>query len=140
MEPNLAFGLVLAADWFNDAITERMVARGFPRLSRTQALVMGSLTLGPARPADLARRLDVTRQAMQQLLGQLVDAGLVEVRPDPSDRRATIVSPTSAADAFGMAAAEELARLEAELASRIGRRRLDALRAALASDWGPPPT
>jgi DNA-binding MarR family transcriptional regulator len=138
MDNPLVLDLLLRSGWFNDAIAERMQARGFEPLSRSQAFVMAQLQNGPARPAALARRLGVSRQAVQQLLRPLTARGLVEVLPDPDDGRATLVHPTVAAIEFGMAAAAEHGEVERLLESRIGRRDLDELRRILARDWGSP--
>lgn len=139
MVPNLAVGLLLASDAVSDAIAASMEHRGYARLTRSQAFVMGQLTLGPCRPSELARRIDVSRQAMQQLLGPLMEMELVEIRPDPNDRRATVVHPTPFAEEFGRAAAEELERVEADLARRIGKRDLNTLRRIVDKGWGPLP-
>ena len=44
--------------------------------------------------ATLAAQLGLDRTVMTYLLDELVDAGLVERRPDPSDRRARLISLT----------------------------------------------
>ncbi|MFN3258714.1 MAG: MarR family winged helix-turn-helix transcriptional regulator [Ilumatobacter sp.] len=137
--PNLALSLLHAADWFNDALAERMAQRGFPLLNRSQALVMANLQFGPCRPSELARRLGMSRQAVQQLLRPLSGYDLVEVQPDPDDGRAVLVHPTLAAMSFGIAAAEELACIEAELRLRIGDSAVDQLHRVIALDWGAPP-
>jgi len=139
MVPNLAVGLLLASDSLSDTISAAMAQRGYARLTRSQAFVMGQLTLGPCRPSELARRIDVSRQAMQQLLGPLMEMELVEIRPDPNDGRATLVHPTSFAEEFGRAASEELERAETDIAHRIGRRDLNTLRRIVEKGWGPLP-
>lgn len=136
MDSPLALDLLLRSNWFSDAIAEGLQARGFEPLSRSQAFVMTQIQEGPQRPAVLARRLGVTRQAVQQLLRPLVERDLVEIGPDPDDRRATLVHATAASIEFGMAAAAEHAELERRLEARIGRHDLDALRRILTSDWG----
>jgi len=139
MIPNLAVGLLLASEWINDAMSEAMQAQGFARLTRSQAFVMGQLTFGPCRPAELARRLDISRQAVQQLLEPMVEMGLIEIHPDPVDRRATVVHPTEFAEEFGRTAAHELEQIEQILVTRIGQRDLESLRRIVDKGWGPLP-
>jgi len=91
------------------------------------------------RPAELARRLELSRQGVQQVLRGLTEMGLIEIVPDPDDRRATIVCPGPASEAFGRAAAEEHANIERALAQRIGAVELATLRRIIAIDWGPTP-
>ena len=51
-------------------------------------------TMGPQAQAEVARRLMVTAPVVTRLASALVDAGLVERRPDPSDRRAVLLALT----------------------------------------------
>lgn len=139
MVPNTAVGLLNAAEWFDKAMSERLAKRGFTRLTRSQSLVMANLLVGPVRPAELARRLELSRQGVQQVLRGLTEMGLIEIVADPDDRRATIACPGPASEAFGQAAAEEHANIEGALAQRIGVVELEALRRIIAIDWGPIP-
>ena len=49
--------------------------------------------------ADVARKVSTARQSANEMLGGLERAGLVERRPDPADRRATLVALTPAGQA-----------------------------------------
>ncbi len=49
---------------------------------------------GPSTQQSLARALDVSPRNITGLVDALVDAGYVERRPHPSDRRATLVTLT----------------------------------------------
>jgi len=131
--------LLAASDWFNDALINGMEARGWPRLSRSQSLIFVSIDQAGTRPAELARRLGMTRQSMQQLLAKLRDEALVTLEVDPTDGRAMTVRLAPRAHALGRDAAAITAEIERELASRIGEEPLQSLREILALDWGAPP-
>lgn len=49
-----------------------------------------------SRPTALARRAQVTRQSMHEVLATMEEAGLIELRPDPLDRRAKLAVLTPA--------------------------------------------
>jgi DNA-binding MarR family transcriptional regulator len=132
--------LLAAADWFDTALAARMAAAGWPFLSRSQALVFVNIDDDGTRPAELARRLGITRQSMQDVVKKLRDHDLVSVHVDPADGRATIVRLSARAHLLGRDAAIISAELERELAVRIGEDALSSLRNALARDWGEPPT
>ena len=51
-------------------------------------------TQGPQPQAEVARRLMVTAPVVTRLASTLVDAGLVERRPDPGDKRAVLMALT----------------------------------------------
>ena len=135
----LMINLVSAMHWFDEALEAGLTARGWSSVTRVQTLVLASLATGVNRATKLARNLGVTRQAMSQTLAEMEERGLVTVSPDPDDKRARLVdfSPQSADirdDAMMI-----LKVVEATLASRIGQRRLDDLKDAVAADWGASP-
>lgn len=95
---------------------------------------------GPLGPAELAARLGMTTAAVTTLLDRLEDAGHVERRPHPADRRRLVVVPTAKAnrDAYGAIAAflgdleaadADLTSAEREAVARYLRRVIAALRA-----------
>ncbi len=135
----LAGALLAASDWFNDALVQRLAAQGWPALNRSQSQVFAALAQGPARPATLARRIGITRQSMQVLLHGLAAEGLVAVQDDPNDRRAHVVRLRERGQCLLRDAETVLVGLEDELAGRIGREEVEALRRALGSAWGPRP-
>jgi DNA-binding MarR family transcriptional regulator len=53
---------------------------------------------GPQRMADLASALDVTPRNVTTLVDGLEREGLVQRRPHPTDRRATVIELTASAD------------------------------------------
>ena len=72
------------------------------------------------RPTELARRADISKQAVGQTLAFLEERGLVEFASDPSDGRARIVRMTAlgvASSRLGLAA---LAQVQNEVEQRVG--------------------
>jgi DNA-binding MarR family transcriptional regulator len=128
-----------AADWFNDALLARLQGDGWPRLNRSQALVLAELDGAGSHPAELARQLGMTRQSMQQLVGTLDAFGLVCMTPREDDRRSKVVTLTPDGHEAVAAVRRHGKALERELGRRIGREHVDALRLALGSEWGRTP-
>jgi len=73
------------------------------------------------RPTDLARRADITKQAVGQTLKASEDLGLVEYVADPTDGRAQLVRLTREGEAAYRYGNSVLAFLEQELARAVGR-------------------
>jgi len=138
--PSLPARLLAAADWFNEGLSTAMEAAGWPFLNRSQSLLFVSIDDDGTRPAELARRLGITRQSMQELLRKLRDHDLIAIDVDPADGRATIVRLAPRAHLLGRDAAIISARLETELARRIGAETVAQLHSALEADWGEPPS
>ena len=131
--------LLQAFEWFDDGLTNELAAAGWPRQNRMQSLVFANLDVGGTRPADLARHLGVSRQAIHQTVATLEAAGLVSMQPDPSSGRSKLVMLTEQGRQIVDDALAAFRRLEAELAQRIGERKVAQLRAVLEDDWGIPP-
>jgi DNA-binding MarR family transcriptional regulator len=124
--------------WFDEALQHELVAEGFPLTPRVQSMVLANLAIGENRPTRIARNLGVSRQAISQLLSQMEKRRLVVVRPHPKDRRARVVLFSPSSRKIRNAAQRVLATLEDELGKRVGKAKVNALREALAADWGPP--
>jgi len=125
--------------WFDESLQRSMQAQNIPPLSRSQSMVMVCLVEGISRPSALARKLRVSRQAMQKTLADLEDKGYLHLEPDPEDRRAKHVRLSRTGKQRQKSARDYLRTLEAELKDRVGSRTLKALAAALQEDWGEPP-
>src|SRR3954468_2888146 len=64
-------------------------------LLRAHALVFAHLDNGGTRPAEIARRAGISRQAVGQTVAQMYDMGLIKLTNDPTNRRARLVQPTA---------------------------------------------
>lgn len=116
-----------------DEVAQAEVNREAGARVLTPALVrlLPHLSTDGIRPTALARRVEVSKQAVGQLLGDLESRGFVEMVPDPDDGRARLVRLTPA----GLAAFDHgrgvLAFYEAALAARVGLARIATLRNTL---------
>lgn len=73
----------------------------------------------PQRQATLAGWLDVVPRSVTSVVDDLEQAGLVERRPDPTDRRATLVALTEAGRQVLTVADEERRRRADDLLARL---------------------
>lgn len=99
-QPATAAGGPISHAIFRVARLHRMLAGSLLRstgLYPGQELVMMHLwDQGEQRQVDLVRVLDSDAATMTRTVQRLERAGFVRRRPDPSDRRATLVEPTPA--------------------------------------------
>lgn len=65
-------------------------------LTMAQAKVLRSVSGGRLRMADIAARLEVVPRTVTPMVDGLEEAGLVQRRADPDDRRSVLVEPTAA--------------------------------------------
>lgn len=115
----------------NERAMARVNARGGPTLKAAYTALFPHLDFVGVRVVELARKLGISKQAVSQTLGELVEQGIVELVPDPDDGRAKRARFTRrGAEAIGDGLAV-LRTLEAELAAEIGGPRMAALHEAL---------
>jgi len=131
-------GLLHAYYWADESLQNLLRAEGWPTLPRTQSTIMVNVADGCTRPSELARRLGITRQAIQQTIAEMEAIGLVQLSPDPDDARAKIVEFSPKGASIQRAALRAIRALDAELEKRLGKREFDILkRVLLEKDWGP---
>jgi DNA-binding MarR family transcriptional regulator len=107
--------------------------RRLPRdLSLTSAATLATLDkTGPRRITDLAVAEGVTQPAMTVLVRVMEEAGLVERKGDPSDRRVTLVSLTEAGASYVRARRQAGIDAYARLIDQLTGDEVEALAAAL---------
>jgi len=135
---NLDQLILRAFYWIDEGLQRNLQARGGPRVTRSQSMIIMCIGEGIQRPSMIAERLGVSRQAVHQCLKELIAVGLVELVVDPRDRRAKIARLSERGKPLRILASRILNDLEEELADRIGAQALRSLRKALEKDWGAP--
>jgi DNA-binding MarR family transcriptional regulator len=147
--PRSTFELLLrAARRVNERAIGELQRTGATGLRLAHTQLFPHITFDGVRLTEIARRLEVTKQAIGPLVDELVDAGMVERIADPADQRAKLIRWTRAGGAALRHGLGALARLEHQLAPAVGAARLvalaDTLEALLAAldalPAGSPPT
>ena len=112
---------------FNRDLIAALRAKGFRDIRPAHGAVFANVDEAGTRPSELARRADMTKQAMGELIADLESKGYVERRRDPNDGRAHLVVLTERGRRVDAAADEAIGAIEAEYVRRLGRARFDAL-------------
>jgi len=122
--------------WLDEGLQARLHDHGWPDVNRPQSMVMTNIVSGIVRPSDIARSLGVSRQAIHSTINQMVGLGIVQLDVDPADRRHMVVSLTDLGARMRQDAQRSMDALTAQIATRLGQDRFDALLDALEADWG----
>lgn len=108
-----------------------MAARGHGWMAEARGAVVGHLRPGGMSQSVLPAAMGISKQAVQQLVDELVAEGVVERIPDPADGRGKIVRLLPKGKQAIADGNEVKQQIEARYAERIGSVRLEALNAAL---------
>ena len=131
VEADLSLASLFAGWAMADEIQRRIAAAGFEDARFNDGVVFQHLVEGPLTIGALAERLGVTQQAASKSVADLERRGYVERQPDPDDARARRVALTARGEAAIEAGRRHRAAIEAELAERIGPRRVEGARRLL---------
>lgn len=102
-------------------IVEGVVGAGFPQKPKHSA-VFAQISVDGSRLTELARKANMTPQAMGEVVEELVALGYVVRRPDPSDRRAKLIVPTKRGRQAVEAGRQTIDGIEDRLTEVLGQR------------------
>ncbi len=114
-------GALLRAAWkgVRDHIEEAVKAAGYVDITRTHVSLFRHPTLDGMRPTDLAGEMQVSKQAVNDLLRDLERQGYIRREVDPADRRGRLIRLTAKGmkleDTVRLAARDAERQLEREL-------------------------
>ena len=111
-------------------IVEGVVGAGFPQ-KPSHSAVFAQIKTDGSRLTDLARGVNITPQAMGELVDELEDLGYVERRPDPTDRRAKLIVLTDRGRQSIAAGIATIDGLEDQITTVLGERGHRQLRTLL---------
>ncbi len=109
----------------------RLAEAGFADVRPAHGAVLRHIARDGSRLTELAERAHMTKQSMAELVAYLRRRGYVELRPDPGDRRAKLVTLTERGWQVHAALVRHSRDFERECARALGREKWHRLRALL---------
>ena len=103
-------------------MVRQAVAAGYEHARMAHNWVFGTLPTQGARTSDLAAAAGITRQSMGEIVRELVDLGVVTMAPDPTDRRAKLVTYTEAGMRQVEKGSAHIARFDQRVRAELGER------------------
>jgi DNA-binding MarR family transcriptional regulator len=130
-EPNLGVLLFIPYRAMESRVLDALAAAGFDDITLAQARVFQRIGPSGTRLTELAEAAQVTKQTAGFLVDQLVEAGYVRRVPDPTDRRARLVTFAARGRRACAVAAKTVDEVQKQWITHLGSRRAGQLRAAL---------
>jgi DNA-binding MarR family transcriptional regulator len=128
---HIGWQLWQAAHQWKDQFDSAMIAEGYVWFREARARVLAVLDLTGTPQGELVARLGMTKQAVQQLVDQLVDEGFVKRLPDPADGRSRIVAYTAKGARLMTDANRVKRKLDRAYRKKLGEAAFSALESAL---------
>lgn len=130
---HLGWRLWCAARLWKSEFDAAIADRGLGWFTEARSAMLHAVGADGQKQSALGQRMGLTKQAVQQLVDDLVDLGALVRTPDPNDARANRVILTRKGTAAAAAAIEVKRAIEAAHRERIGPKAFDAMIAALRS-------
>jgi DNA-binding MarR family transcriptional regulator len=115
----------------SEELHRRLAEHGHPEVRVPHAAPLQFLDEDGTQVSELARRAQMTKQSMAELVAHLEHHGYVERVPDPADRRAKLVRATPRGRDVYKIARDEIEEIEHDWAALIGTRKMRQLRELL---------
>jgi DNA-binding MarR family transcriptional regulator len=129
----MRMGLEMARGRILDALADA----GLGDLTLTHLGLFQYPPVDGARPSDVAKRLRISKQALNHILGQLEGLGYLERRSEPGSRQTTVHYTERGWRVLDTTIAA-MQRLEADWQDQIGQRRFAELKATMKELTGAP--
>jgi DNA-binding MarR family transcriptional regulator len=131
--PRLHIGQLLTqlTRLFQSDLFDRLVAAGLADARVPHTHVTAYIKADGSRLTELAAQARMTLPAMSELVDDLQRLGIVERRPDPSDKRAKLICLTDAGWEAMRTAHRAIADIEADYAGLLGAESFEATARAL---------
>jgi DNA-binding MarR family transcriptional regulator len=126
-------GALLRVPWeaVQRHMLQRLHERGFDDFDPAYLIVVRYPGPQGARPSELAARLQISKQALNYLLGELERLDYLERRPDPDDGRARRIALTRRGTAAAKVIREAVTEMETTWGQQLGPKRFAQLRKLL---------
>src|ERR1051326_6031206 len=123
--------LRMPVDAVHRRMFERLRDRGFTDIDPAHLIVFQWPGPDDMRPSELAARLQISKQALNYLLGQLEQLGHLERRPDPHDHRGKRIAVTERGRTAIRVIREAVDEIETAWAKELGAARFAQLKTFL---------
>jgi len=129
--PYVGATLRVVWQWIRDQLYAGVVAAGFDDLNAAHVGLWRYPGIDGLRPSQLADRAGITKQSVNDLLGDLDRHGYLLRVPDPTDGRARMIRLTSKGRRLEQAIYAEAGAAQMRIADILGPRRFAQLNSSL---------
>ena len=122
-------------EWLEEHLMTNAEKNGYGYISPSMARLYSYVGSSPISISELARRLQISRQAVHQLVKEGINEGILEVSNCRDDKRIKLVNFTDKGKLMSNVALQEIRQAETVLCAYLGDENVNALRRILEMDW-----
>jgi DNA-binding MarR family transcriptional regulator len=122
-------------EWIEDHLMKNAEKNGYGYVTPSMARLYSYLGETPVPMSELARRLQISRQAVHQLVAEGLNSKFLEVINSPDDKRIKLVKFSTNGKEMSDIALAEIHQAEQELAKHLGEDNIKQLRRILELPW-----
>lgn len=132
---NLRVLLYRRFKWVENYLLSQAKSSEYNYLTLSQIRVFAFMHGRDLTISDLAKLMNVSRQAVQKTVATLVDQGLMALTESPDNRSAKLIKITDKGRKMQLWSKQAIDKAEKELAVKIGREKVERLKEILGEDW-----
>lgn len=119
----------------NQRFTDKRMATHYKILTDAEARILAVLKGESLTISEVARRLEISRQAVHKTVANLVNAELLKLESIPDNARDKRIVFTKKGEEMKVSAAKLLRELESDVEAILGPDNFKTLKMLLAKDW-----
>lgn len=134
LSQNLKTLLFKRYEWYEKALLASLEAQGDVSLTTAQSRALAVLNGQSSSISELARSLNISRQAAHKTVGQLIELDWIKLE-DSDKGNEKAINFTAHGQQMRAKIKEHMIRIENDIAQSIGQQRYDDLVKVLTTDW-----
>ncbi len=118
---------------FTRQVLQKLASDGIEDITLRHFVIIPYIDHEGIRAVDIARQVGISKQAVSKLVDELVQKGYLELKPDPSDGRAYLVSMSEKGNDFLKLAIKYTQQVEKKWGKQVGEKEFKIMKAAMST-------
>ena len=116
---------------FTRQVLQKLAADGIEDITLRHFVIIPYIDHKGIRAVDIARQVGITKQAVSKLVDELVQKGYLELKPDPTDGRASLVLMSEKGNEFLKLTIKYTQQVESQWSSQVGEKDFKTMKSAM---------
>ena len=116
---------------FTRQVLQKLAADGIEDITLRHFVIIPYIDHKGIRAVDIARQVGITKQAVSKLVDELVQKGYLELTPDPTDGRASLVLMSEKGNEFLKLTIKYTQQVESQWSNQVGEKDFKTMKSAM---------